>query len=65
MTTVSFKKAAILSYIAQRKDLPAVQRRALRGVLSGRVSKRTDLPTEIEAPSRSEKATGKATNSGF
>ncbi len=41
MTTVSFKNAAILSYIAKRKDLTAVQRRALRAALSG---KRPEFP---------------------
>jgi hypothetical protein len=37
MTTVSFKKAAILSYIAKRKDLSPLQRRALRAAMSGKV----------------------------
>lgn len=37
MTTVSFKKAAILSYIAKRKDLSAPQRRVLRAAMSGKL----------------------------
>jgi hypothetical protein len=44
MTTVSFKKAAILSYIAKRSDLSALQRRALRAAMSGRVLNLGGLP---------------------
>lgn len=36
MPTVSFKKAAILSYLAKRKDLSPLQRRAFKAALSGK-----------------------------
>jgi len=36
MSTVSFKKAAILSYIAKRKDLSLLQRRILRAAMDGK-----------------------------
>lgn len=39
MPTVSFKKAAILSYLAKRKDLSPVQRRALKAAMSGKTLK--------------------------
>lgn len=35
MTTVSFKEAAILSYLEKRKDLSDLQRKALEAAIRG------------------------------